>query len=144
MWRPEDLRATDEELRELKVGYRAESILRITEHFVNDSVSESTLRELPTDKLEKELLKIYGIGQQTVFYVIGRAEYLKHISLWERKILSKYIFDEELCEEKYLVNWFHEQYHQWCGLAFSLIFEDIFFQHRAKPFPWLKRIMRED
>jgi len=144
MWRPKELRATDEELRELKVGYRAKNILRITEHFVNDGVSESALRELPTDKLEKELLKVYGVGKQTVFYVMGRAEYLKHISLWERKILSRYIFDEDLCEEKFLVNWFHEQYHQWCGLAFSLIFEDIFFQHRAKPFPWLKKIMRED
>ena len=144
MWRPEELRATDEELRELKVGYRAKNILRITEHFVTGNVSESALRELPTDKLEKELLKIYGVGKQTVFYVIGRAEYLKHISLWERKILSRYIFDEELCEEKHLVDWFHEHYHQWCGLAFSLIFEDIFFQHRAKPFPWLKKIMRQD
>lgn len=143
MWRPEDLRTTDEELRELKVGYRAKNILRITEHFVNNNVSETELRRLSTDKLEKELLKIYGIGKQTVFYIIGRAEYLKHISLWERKILSKYIFDKELCEEKHLVNWFHEQYQQWCGLAFSLIFEDIFFQHKNKPFPWLKKIMRE-
>lgn len=144
MWRSEDLRATDEELRELKVGYRAKNILRITEHFVKNNVSEPELRKLSTDKLEKELLKIFGVGKQTVFYIIGRAEYLKHISLWERKILSKYIFDKELCEEEYLVNWFHEKYHQWCGLAFSVIFEDIFFQHKNKPFPWLKKIMREN
>ena len=143
MWRPEDFRATDRELRELKIGYRAKNILRITEHFVKSKISERELRKLSTDKLEKELLKIYGVGKQTVFYIIDRAEYLKHISLWERKILSKYIFDKELCEEKYLVDWFHKRYHQWCGRAFSLIFEDIFFQHRNKPLPWLKKIMRE-
>jgi len=143
LWRPEDLHATDEELRKLKVGYRAKNILRITEHFVKNKISEAELSKLSTDKLEKELLKIYGVGKQTVFYIIDRAEYLKHISLWERKILSKYIFNKELCDEKYLVDWFHEQYHQWCGRVFSLIFEDIFFQHKNRPFPWLKKIMRE-
>jgi len=143
MWRPEDLNATEEELRKLKVGYRAKNILRITEHFVTNKVSEKELRKLSTDKLEKELLKIYGVGKQTVFYIIDRADYLKHISLWERKILSKYIFDKELCDEKYLVDWFHKRYHQYCGMAFSLIFEDIFFQHKIKPFNWLKKIMRE-
>jgi 3-methyladenine DNA glycosylase/8-oxoguanine DNA glycosylase len=144
MWRPEDLHATDEELRRLKVGYRAKIILRITEHFINNNFSEAELRKLSTDKLEKELLKIYGVGKQTVSYIIGRAEYLKHIPLWERKILSKYIFDKELCEEKHLIAWFHEKYHQSCGLAFSLILEDIFFQHKKVPFPWLKKIMREE
>ncbi|HEX9897522.1 MAG TPA: hypothetical protein VGA85_07700 [Dehalococcoidales bacterium] len=144
MWRPEELHTTDAELRELKIGYRAKNILRITEHFVKDKISERELSKLSTDKLEKELLKIYGIGKQTVFYIIDRAEYLKHISLWERKILSKYIFDKELCDEKYLVDWFHKRYHQYCGMAFSSIFDDIFFQHKNKPFKWLKKIMREE
>ncbi len=143
MWRPEEFEATDEELRALKLGYRSKNILRITEHFIKNKVAESELREMPTDKLEKELLKIYGVGKQTVFYTIGRPEYLKHIPLWERKILSKYLFDRELCEEKTLVDWFHTRYGQWCGMALSLIFEDIFYQHKNKPFPWLKIIMRE-
>ncbi|NQE52663.1 hypothetical protein C5S29_03645 [ANME-1 cluster archaeon GoMg3.2] len=143
MWRPEELKATDEELRALKLGYRSKNILRITEHFINNEINESELREMPTDKLEKELLEIYGVGKQTVFYLIDRPEYLKHIPLWERKILSKYLFDKELVEEKILIEWFHTQYGQWCGMALTLIFEDIFYQHKKKPFPWLKKIMRE-
>lgn len=143
MWKPEELKATDEELRALKLGYRTKNILRITEYFIKNRVSESELREMPTDKLEKELLKIYGVGKQTVFYIIGRPEYLKHIPLWERKILSKYLFNKELCEEKNLIDWFHTRYGQWCGMVLSLIFENIFYQHKKKPFPWLKKIMRE-
>ncbi len=143
MWRPGELKATDEELRALKVGYRAKNILRITEHFAQNKIDEPGLRKLSTEKLEKELLKIYGVGKQTVFYIIGKTEYLKHIPLWERKILSKYIFDKDLCDEKFLVNWFREQYGQWCGLALSLIFEDIFYQHKEKPILWMKEIMRE-
>jgi len=143
MWQPKDLTAGSEELRALKVGYRDKNILRITDHFVKNEIDEQKLWQLPTDQLEKELLKIYGVGKQTVFYIIGRSEYLKHISPWERKILSKYIFDKDLCEEKFLVNWFKENYKDMCGLAFSLIFNDIFDQHKKKPFLWLQKIMRE-
>lgn len=143
MWTPEELEATDDELRALKLGYRSKNILRITEHFIKNKVTESELRKMTTNKLEKELLKIYGVGKQTVFYIIDRPEYLKHIPLWERKILSKYLFNKELCEEKYLIDWFYTRYGQWCGMALSLIIEDIFYQHKNKPFSWLKKIMRE-
>ncbi len=143
MWRPEELHASEEELRLSKIGYRAKNILYITKHFVENNISEAALRKMPRDKLEKELLKIYGVGKQTVFYIIGGTENIKHIPVWERKILSKYIFNEELCEERVLVDWFREKYGKWCGLALSLIFEDIFHQHKEKPFLWLKEIMRE-
>ena len=53
------------------------------------------------------------------------------------------VYNKELCEEKYLIDWFHTRYGQWCGMALSLIIEDIFYQHKNKPFSWLKKIMRE-
>lgn len=147
IWEPKDFSPTEEELRNLKVGYRAKNFLRVTEFFRKSNVSEQELRKLTTDLLEKELLKIYGVGKQTVFYTMlgqfHRIEYLKHIPLWERKILSKYIFNKDLCEEKYIVNWFHAEYGEWCGFTLSMIFEDIFYQHKQKPIQWLKEIMRD-
>lgn len=135
------------ELRQLKVGYRAKNLIRVAKHFQDSDVSEAALRQLSTQVLEKELLKIYGIGKQTVFYTMlgqfHRTGYLKHIPLWERKILSKYIFNEELCDEHELVSWFQKQYGEWCGFALSMIVEDVFFQHKQEPILWLKEIMRE-
>jgi 3-methyladenine DNA glycosylase/8-oxoguanine DNA glycosylase len=146
-WTPSELKAIEEELRELKLGYRAKNILRITDYFVKNKISDKQLHELSTENLEKELLKIYGVGRQTVFYLLdgyfGRTEYLKHIPPWERKILSKYLFDKELCDEKYLIKWFRERYSNWCGYALNEIFIDIFYQHKESPFDWLSKIQRE-
>ncbi|MCB0751066.1 MAG: hypothetical protein KDC52_06300, partial [Ignavibacteriae bacterium] len=71
-------------------------------------------------------------------------DYLKHIPLWERKILSYYLFKKELVDEKELVDWFNNRYKTWSGYAVSLIMEDVFHQHKLKPLPWMKKIMRED
>lgn len=147
IWRPENLIASEEELRTLKIGYRAKIIMRLTEQFRDRHVSETELRKLLTDSLKKELLKIYGVGKQTVFYTISeqfhRTEYLRHIPPWELKILSRYVFDKDLCDEKQLIDWFHKQYGKWCGFALSMIFEDIFHKHKKKSFPWLQKIMKE-
>ncbi len=148
LWEPKELNATDEELRKLKVGYRSKNILRITKHFVDNDIDEIALRKLTNSDLEKELLKIYGVGKQTVFYLMlsqfHRTNFLKHIPLWERKIISKYIFNEELCSEKQIIDWLKTNYDDWYGFVLSLIVEDIFFKHEQKPFPWLKKILRED
>lgn len=147
IWKPQELIATENDLKSLKVGYRAKKILRITDHFCKEKISEKDLRELPNEFLEKELLKIYGVGKQTVFYTMlgqfHRTDYLKHIPLWERKILSRYVFGQGLCDEKYIIGWFHEKYGDWCGFALSMIFEDIFYQHKKRPIPWLKKILRQ-
>ena len=147
LWNPNELNASDEELRALKVGYRAKNILRITAFFNENDISETELRKLPTDKLEKQLLKIYGVGKQTVFYLLNsnfeRHEYLKHIPLWERKILARYLFDQEMCDEKFLIQWFKDRYKNWCGFALEEIFIDIWQQHHEKPFDWLLKIQRE-
>ena len=147
LWTPKELNATDSDLRVLKVGYRAKNILRITDYF-KSAPDCLDYRELNENELEKELLKIYGVGKQTVFYsMLGTFHitgYLKHIPLWERKILSKYIFNEELCEEKYIVDWFHSTYANWCGYALSMIIEDVFFIHKSNPIPWMKKILKED
>ncbi|OGW41136.1 MAG: hypothetical protein A2Y97_09610 [Nitrospirae bacterium RBG_13_39_12] len=147
LWSYKEFFPPKADLRQLKVGYRAKNLLRVAKHFQENDLSEKKLREMSTEILEKELLKIYGIGKQTVFYTMlgqfHRTRYLKHIPLWERKILSRYIFNEELCEEQEMVRWFQSQYGDWCGFALSMIIEEVFYQHHQKSITWLKEIMRE-
>ncbi|MBX7046535.1 MAG: hypothetical protein K1X86_11940 [Ignavibacteria bacterium] len=148
MWDVEEFNPSEEDLRRLKLGYRAKNILRINTQFKDHRINEKELRLLEISKLTNELLKIYGVGKQTVFYLIlGQfhiVSYLEHIPLWERKILSYYLFKKELVDEKELVNWFNKRYSLWCGYSLSLIMEDIFHQHKAKPLDWMKKIMREE
>lgn len=147
MWEPKDFKATEEDLRNLKLGYRAKSILKVTDFFTKNNLNENLLRYLDTKMLVRELLKIYGVGKQTVFYLtlsqFQRTEYLKHIPLWERRIISKYIFNKQLLDEKEILEWFKSRYKKWCGYALSLIWEDIFYQHKKTPFPWLIKILKE-
>ncbi|GHU57360.1 hypothetical protein FACS189411_10820 [Bacteroidia bacterium] len=145
-WDIKDFNPEEEDLKKMKVGYRDKNIIRINNYFKENGISDIPLRDLPTPQLVKELLKIFGVGKQTVYYLVSgqfhRTEYLEHIPLWERKILSKYIFDIELQEEKVLVNWFKEKYGNWCGFALSMIFEDIFYQHKQSPLLWLNEILK--
>lgn len=147
MWEPNKLKATEKELRNLKLGYRSKFVLKVTDIFIGNKLNEKILRNLDTKTLVKELLKIYGVGKQTVFYLalsqFQRTEYLEHIPLWERKIISKYIFNKTLIDEKEILEWFESKYDNWCGYSFSLIWEDIFFQHKKKPLPWLLKILKE-
>ncbi|HRG68433.1 MAG TPA: hypothetical protein PLS73_06270 [Saprospiraceae bacterium] len=147
LWKRENFTASESELRTLKLGYRAKIITRVTTELMSDNLSDEKLRLLETNTLVASLLKIYGVGKQTVFYLVmsqfHRTEYLKHIPLWERKVLSKYLFNKTLLEENKLLKWFNKRYSNWCGYAFSIIWEDIFHQHKKTPFPWLLKIMKE-
>lgn len=145
LWEPSDLQASEDDLRAIKLGYRAKSLKRLTEYFVEHSNILGTLRTLPSEQVARELLNIYGVGKQTVFYLMlgqfHRTDYLKHIPTWERRILSKYLFKKEDTNEAKLIDWFRDRYGKWCGFALSLVFEDVFFQHKKKPLPWLKAWM---
>ena len=147
LWDLNAFHASENDLRNLKLGYRAKSIIRVTNLFLEMNLNDLSLRKLETKDLVKELLKIYGVGKQTVFYLalsqFQRTEYLKHIPLWERKVISRYVFNKELVDENKIIEWFQYKYEIWCGYALSLIWEDIFHRHKKKPFPWLVKIMKE-
>lgn len=147
-WDIDDFYPEESELRALKLGYRAKNIMRITEFFKNNNINDEELRKLETNLLVKNLLKIYGVGKQTIFYILlGQfhvTSYLKHIPLWERKILSYFIFKKALIEEDELVTWFNIKYESWAGFSLSLVMEDIFHQHKRKPLGWLKKILGEE
>jgi len=147
-WNPEDLNGVDEEeLRALKVGYRAKMIKRISEAFVHGEIDESRLRKMNTEDAKKELMKLYGVGPATAQIVLSG--YLRRYDtfdlkgkLWEQKILSRIMFNEKLVPIEEIVNEFDKRYGKWRGLAFHYIFTDVFWRHREKRIPWLEKEIR--
>ena len=83
-------RATEEQLRALKVGYRAKSIKRVTEAFVRGEMDEFELRNRPKEEQREALLVLYGIGPASVWYILfdvfHHLDTMDHISPWEQKI----------------------------------------------------------
>jgi 3-methyladenine DNA glycosylase/8-oxoguanine DNA glycosylase len=148
-WEPGDLVAvTEDDLRALKVGYRAKSIKRIDDHFAAGLIDESTLRQADRDTQMKELLKLYGVGPATVWYllfdVFHHWDFFNHISPWEQKIYSKLFFDQDPADplpvETLLAHF--ERYGRFKQLAVHYIWEDLWWQHKQDAIPWFAKLIR--
>jgi 3-methyladenine DNA glycosylase/8-oxoguanine DNA glycosylase len=149
LWAPGDLlNVTEEELRGLKVGYRAKSIKKTDDHFAQGLIDELALRTHDRDTQMKELLKLYGIGPATVWYllfdVFHHWDFFNHISPWEQKIYSKLFFDvdpETPVPVDTLLAHF-ERFGPFKQLAVHYIWEDLWWKRKNENIPWLEKLIR--
>jgi 3-methyladenine DNA glycosylase/8-oxoguanine DNA glycosylase len=148
-WKPTIIdRATEEQLRALKVGYRAKSIKRVTEAFVQGEVDEFELQGKSKEEQREALLALYGIGPASVGYILfdvfHHLDKMDHISPWERKIYSKLFFDREPDDPvgvDELLKTF-ERFGEYEMLAVHYIWEDLFWRRKHEPVEWLERLIR--
>lgn len=89
-WEPSKMaKSTEQVLRDLKVGYRAKFLMKISEQFANQEINEFVLREMTKDEIKKEMLKLYGIGPASVEYLLFEDFYfcdkLEKVPPWEQK-----------------------------------------------------------
>ncbi len=138
----------EQELRELKVGYRAKSIKHIDELFGKGLIDEFKLREKDLESQKETLLDLYGVGPATVGYllfdVFHHWGYFDHISPWEQKIYSKLFFDtdpeEPVSEEKLLGHF--DRFGDYKQLAVHYIWEDLWWRRKNESVPWLEKLIR--
>lgn len=148
-WNSGDLHSVEEsELRELKVGYRAKSIKKIDDYFSNGEINEMDLRTKDRQTQMEELLKLYGVGPATVWYllfdVFHHWDFFNHISPWEQKIYSKIFFDKDpenpVPVEKILKHF--EKFGNYKQLAVHYIWEDLWWKRKNEHIPWLETLIR--
>jgi 3-methyladenine DNA glycosylase/8-oxoguanine DNA glycosylase len=139
---------TEEDLRKLKVGYRAKSIKKIDDYFRNNLIDEIELRGKDREYQMKELLKLYGVGPATVWYllfdVFHHFDFFNHISPWEQKIYSKLFFNqnpENPVEVDKILKYFN-QFKEYKQLAVHYIWEDLWWKRKNKNIPWLEKEIR--
>jgi 3-methyladenine DNA glycosylase/8-oxoguanine DNA glycosylase len=149
-WEPRVIeRVTEQALRELKVGYRAKAIKRVSAAFVRGDVDEMELRGCNREEQRAALLRLYGIGPASVGYVLTdvfhHLDELSHISRWEQKINSKLFFDrspDEPVPVELLLNTFEERYGKYKMLAVHYVWEDLFWRRKHQPVDWLEKLIR--
>jgi len=148
-WSPGDLSdVTEDELRALKVGYRAKFIKKIDDQFAQGLIDEFELRQQDRETQEQELLKLYGVGPATVWYllfdVFHHWDFFNHVSPWEQKIYSKLFFDQDpddpVSVEKLLEHF--EKYRPYQQLAVHYIWEDLWWKRKNENVPWLEKLIR--
>jgi N-glycosylase/DNA lyase len=147
-WSPVDLaKASEEELRTLKVGYRARMIKLVSEAFARGEIEESKTRKMDTEDARKELMKLYGVGPATAQNIL--IGYLRRYDvfdlegkIWEQKILSRVMFKKETVPAEKITQEFERRYGKWKGLAFNYIFTEVFWRHRERRIRWLEKEIR--
>jgi len=150
MWSPEAIAgATEEELRGLKVGYRAKSIRRVTEAFVTGQIDEHALRSHSRAEQRQALLGLYGIGPASAEYILSdvfhHIDEMVHISPWEQRIYSKLFFDrdpQDPAPVSELLTYFDEQFSPYQALAVHYFWEDLFWRRKTESVPWLEKLIR--
>jgi 3-methyladenine DNA glycosylase/8-oxoguanine DNA glycosylase len=146
-WDPEDIhRAAEEELRVLKLGYRAKTLKRQAEQFVQGEIDELKLRKIrDKETLIKALDRIYGVGPQSACYMLFEHFHFydaqEHIPPWEGKIVRRILFGREVPPEE-IQRFLAERYGEFRQLAFYYLLTDLFWQHREEPIPWLAELIR--
>ena len=149
-WPPEALRDVSEEcLRALKIGYRAKSILRVSQAFYESEIDEFVLRNAKLEEQREVLLRLYGIGPASVGYILfdvfHRWDDFHHISPWEQKIYSKMFFDrspEDPVPVSDLLALFEQRFSPWRMLAVHYLWEDIWWRRVHDPVEWLEQLIR--
>ena len=149
-WTPEALAdVSEEELRRLKVGYRAKSIRRVTEAFARGRIDEIALRDASREERRVALLDLYGIGPASVGYILfdvyHQWDELNHISPWEQKIYSKLFFDrdpEDPVPVEVLLQTLDARFGEWKMLAVHYLWEDLFWKRTHEQIPWLEKLIR--
>ncbi len=148
-WKPGRLKnVSEEDLRGLKVGYRAKSIKIIDDQFSNGLLNEMELRKKDRETQMKKLLKIYGVGPATVWYllfdVFHHWDFFNHVSPWEQKIYSKIFFNQDpenpVPVEKILKHF--EKFGEYKQLAVHYIWEDLWWKRKNENIPWLEKLIR--
>lgn len=142
-WPPERiLKIPEEELRALKVGYRAKSFLRASQDYLK--LAEFKMRGLSDEELTKTLLSIYGVGPASVGYILSgvyhRKDALDVVPPWEAKIYSK-LLKVNTTDPKELLEIIKKKFGKWRGYAMHYLFMDLNWRHREKPIEWFGKLM---
>lgn len=146
-WEPKEMeKSTEEELRKLKVGYRAKFFMKITEQFANKVIDEFALRRASKEHIKKEIQRLYGIGHASTEYLLFEDFYfldaLEKVPPWEQKIMSRLLFSTELVPTEKILNFFKNRYKGYEKLAFHYVWEDLFWKRKHDRIEWLEKEIR--
>ena len=147
LWLPEKLNVVSEkELRDLKIGYRAKFIKRLSQDFAEGKINELRLRMLDQESAKKELLKLYGVGLETarilLFEVCHQYNTFDHIAPWQQKIYSRLFYKKSLVPANKIRDDIKKQYGEYSMLAVHYIWEDIFWRRKHEKIDWLEKEIR--
>jgi len=142
IWKPERiLKASESELRALKVGYRAKNFVRATKDYLK--LDEFTMRKLDNVELRKELLKIYGVGPASVDYImcgVFHRSILTTIPPWEAKIYSQ-LLGLQTKDPKKIMDFLSKRFGKYKATAIGHLFMKLAWKHKREGVKWMEKLL---
>jgi 3-methyladenine DNA glycosylase/8-oxoguanine DNA glycosylase len=130
----------------LRIGYRSKALKRFSSQFSLGEFDERALRALDDTALRRCLLRIYGVGPETVRILLTEAfhrhDTFHHIAPWQQKIYSQLFYGEPLVAADTIIEDINRAYGRWASLAIHYIWEDIFWRRRHTHVDWLEKEIR--
>lgn len=147
IWLPKDLNnVSEQDLRDLKVGYRAKFIKRLSQDFADGKVDEYKLRGMDKENARKELIKLYGVGPESarilLFEVCHQYDTFDHIAPWQQKIYSRLFYNKPLVSANKIRDDIRKRYGKYSMLAVHYIWEDVFWKRKNERIEWLEKEIR--
>ncbi len=149
-WEPGALVSVGESrLRELRLGYRAKTLVRFSEQFSNQPTLEADLLGLAghPDSLRDAIDDIYGVGPASANYVLF--EWFKctgalfTLSPWEARILSRLLFKRDDVVASRTMAFCQRRWAPHAMLAVHAVFETAFWARARGEGPeWLNELIR--
>ncbi|MFC9999408.1 DNA-3-methyladenine glycosylase family protein [Nocardia sp. NPDC127526] len=146
-WQPRDIVAAGEgELRAMKLGYRAKSLVRIAESVLDGGFDEDALRAMDRAEARRALLTLYGIGPASVgnllFMTLHHYDSFDVVPPWDAKLYAHLLYDTDTAPAEQIVADMTDRYGRWRALAGDYLLEDLFLRHQREPIDWLAAEIR--
>lgn len=110
------------ELKECKVGYRAEYISAISR------LDLEALKSTSTEEARRELLKVKGIGPHTAALILQRG-LRRHdsffIDLWVRRLMRRLYFKNKVISDNDIIKYAEQNWGRYRGLALQYLLMDM-------------------
>ncbi len=117
--------ATEEELRECKVGFRAPYIIDACQKVNDDTVILQTLRHMSTQEAKETLMKIKGVGEKVAHCVLlfglNKTDTFP-TDVWIKRIMEELYFNQEEVDHKTIMTFAKEHFGDYAGYAQQYLF----------------------
>ena len=118
-------KVTEEELRELKTGFRAPYIVDAVSKFNSGEINEEELRQADTAECEKKLCIIRGVGNKVancvMLFSLGKRDSFP-IDVWMKRVLEQVYFNGEEKSKEYLFDFSKDKFGSLGGYAQQSLF----------------------
>ena len=115
--------ATEDELKECGVGFRAKYIVNTVKN-IKEGFDLEEISKLPTDKCKKELTKLMGVGPKVadcvMLFSMKKTDAFP-VDVWIKKIMEELYIKEEV-PLKYIEKYAKDKFGEFAGIAQQYLF----------------------